>query len=171
MKTVNKVCAAIASTLDVGEILHILVENAVKQLGAKKGYLLLLDKSGTNFSMKVPVGIDQKLANIFTLSHDKGISGAVVARNQMVRIGTTFPEQVALRILDKDVTGELFATPGILAAPLQLKDKVVGVVNISGRTNGKPFSDADAEFLTTLATHAAIALINAGNFYRLKKNA
>ena len=170
MTTVNKVCAAIASTLDVGEILRILVESAVEQLGATKGYLLLLDKSGTSFSMKVSVGIDQKLANSFSLAHDKGISGMVVTKKQVIRIGATFPEPVALRIFEEDVTGDLFATPGILAAPLQLNNKVVGVVSISGRINGNPFSDADDEFLTTLAAHAAIALINAGYFYRLKKS-
>lgn len=170
MQTVNKVCGAIASTLDVSEILRMLVESAVEQLGAKKGYLLLLDKNGTNFSMKVSVGIDQAISNSFTMGRDNGISGMVVAKNNLVRIGETFPKQVALRIFDEDPTGSLFATPGILSAPLNLKDKVVGVVTISGRKNGKPFSDAEADFITTLATHAAIALVNAGNFYRLKKN-
>lgn len=34
-----------------------------------------------------------------------------------------------------------------------------------------PFTDAEVEFLTTLANHAAIALDNAGTLYRLKKNA
>jgi transcriptional regulator with GAF, ATPase, and Fis domain len=56
-----------------------------------------------------------------------------------------------------------------LCAPLQLKERVVGVVTVSGRENGKPFTDYEADFLATLATHAAIALVNAGNFYRLKK--
>ena len=170
MKTVNRVCAVIASTLDVGEILRMLVESAVEQLGAHRGYLLLLDKSGTNFSMKVSVGIDQQLANGFSLPHDRGISGLVADRNGVLRIGADVPPQLSRRIREEDGSGALFSHPGILSVPLQLKDKVVGVVNISGRASGKPFTATDADFLSTLASHAAIALINAGNFYRLKKN-
>jgi CheY-like chemotaxis protein len=171
MKTLSSVCAIIASTLDIGDILRNLIESAVEQLKAKKGYLLLLDRGGTNFSMKVSVGIDHHLAKTFALRHDQGISGLVAANNQPLRIETDIPASLTLRLLEEDVCGELFSTPGILSVPLIVKGRVVGVVNISGRSGGKMFTESEVEFLTTLATYAAIALDNAGSFYRLKKTA
>jgi CheY-like chemotaxis protein len=170
MKTLNRLCAVIASTLDIGEILRMLVDSAVERLDATKGYLLLLDKTGKTFSMKVSVGIDHQLFSSFTMRHDQGISGLTATENRVITIGTDVPDDLARRLYEEDSNGVLFTTPGIISVPLKLKDKVVGVVNISGRASGKPFTETETEFLTTLAGHAAIALINAGNFYRLKKN-
>jgi CheY-like chemotaxis protein len=170
MQSLNSLCALIASSLDIGEILRMLVECAVEELRAQKGYLLLLDKSGTNFSMKVCVGIDHNLAKTFTLTSSQGISGMVAASNRPLRIETDIPATLTHRLLEEDVSGDLFSTPGILSVPLLVKGKVVGVVNISGRSNGTMFTDTEVEFITTLAGFAAIALENAGNFYKLKKN-
>lgn len=169
MKTVNKVCALLASTLDIADILKVLVDSAVEQLKAKKGYLLLLDKAGTQFTMKVWVGIEPRLAKNFTMPADKGISGLVAAKNRPLKIGTDIPHAITSKFLEEDVSGELFTTPGILSVPLQINGKVAGVVNISGRIDGKPFEDQEVEFMTTLANHAAIAVNNAGLFYKMKK--
>ncbi len=170
MKTVNRVCALIASTLEIGDILRMLVEIAVEQLKAKKGYLLLLDKGGATFGMKVCVGIDHNLAKRFVLRHDQGISGLVASSNKPLRIDTDVPAALTHRLLEEDFSGDLFSTPGILSIPLRVKDRVAGVVNISGRHDGTTFTDAEVEFMTTLATHAAIALDNAGLIYKLKRS-
>jgi CheY-like chemotaxis protein len=170
MRTLNSACAALASTTDIGTILRRLVENAVAQLKAEKGYLLLLDRSGERFSMKVCVGIDHNLAKTFSMPSDQGISGLAAASNKPLSIESDIPASLTVRLLEEDTCGELFSTPGILSVPLQIKDRVVGVVNISGRQGGKMFTDTEVNFITTLATYAAIALDNAGTCYRLRKN-
>ena len=168
MKTMNMSCALIASSLEIGEILRMLVESAVDQLKAQKGYLLLLDRTGETFSMKVCVGIDRDFAKTFQLHRDQGISGLVASSNRPLRLENDIPITLTQRVLEEDTAGNLFSAPGMLSVPLRIKERVVGVVNISGRTTGKTFTDADVEFLTTLASHAAIALDHAGEFYRLK---
>jgi len=169
MKTVNKVCALIASTLDIGDILRMLVESAVEQLRVKKGYLLLVDKSGEHFSMKVSVGIDNQQAKNFSMRHDQGVSGMVAAKNRPLRAASKVPQALSPRILEEDPNGEFLATPGILSVPLQINGKVAGVVTISGRLDGQPFNDTAVDFMATLANHAAIAINKAGSFYKLKK--
>jgi ActR/RegA family two-component response regulator len=168
MKTMNMSCALIASSLEIGEILRMLVESAVEQMKAQKGYLLLLDRTGKAFSMKVCVGINREFAHTFSLPYEQGISGLVAASNRPLRLENDIPITLTQRLIEEDATGDLFSSPGMLSVPLRIKDRVVGVVNVSGRTNGKTFTDADVEFLTTLANHAAIALDHAGEFYRLK---
>ena len=170
MRTVNRICTLISSTLDIGDILRMLVESAVSQLQARTGYLLLLDKTGTGFSMKVCVGIDHIVARTFALRHDQGISGLTVASNKPLRLGASVPPPLLQRIKEEDADGELFSPPGIISVPLRVNEKVVGAVTISGRENNKPFSDAEVEFLATLANHAAIALGTAGTYYKLKKS-
>lgn len=169
MRTANQLCAVVSATLDVGEILAKLVDGVVEELRATKGYLLLLDREGTTFSMKISVGIDRELAKNFTLQRDQGLSGLVAANNKPLRIGDDTPPPLTRRIHEEDPNREFFAAPGILSVPLRVKDKVAGVITVSGQANGRPFSDAEAEFLLTVANHAAIALDTAGAFYKLKK--
>jgi ActR/RegA family two-component response regulator len=169
MKLVNEVSTLIASSLDIGEILSLLVEQAVENLKAEKGYLVLIDRASNRFSMKVSVGIDHTLAKQFGMDCDRGISGLVAKMGEALKLGTDIPLDLTQRMLEEDESGELFSTPGILSVPLRLKDKVVGIVNVSGRINGQPFTEAETEFLSSLANHAAIALNNAGAFYRLRR--
>ncbi len=169
MKTVNQVSTLIASSLDISEILSLLVEQAVENLKAEKGYLVLIDRASNRFSMKVSVGIDHSLAKQFGMDCDQGISGLVAKMGEALKLGADIPLDLTQRMLEEDESGELFSTPGILSVPLRLKDKVVGVVNVSGRTTGRPFTEEETEFLSSLANHAAIALNNAGAFYRLRR--
>jgi FixJ family two-component response regulator len=169
MKSVNRACAVIASSLDISDILKHLVEIAVEQLQAQKGYLLLLDKTGREFSMKVSIGIDRNLAKTFRMPVESGVSGRVAQTGIPLHVDREIPAEITALILEEDGSTELFSSPGILSAPLSISGKVVGVVNISGRKSGRPFGKAEAEFMTTLGNHAAIALTNAGNYYRLKK--
>lgn len=169
MKIVNEVSSLIASSLDIGEILKLLVEHAVDSLKAQKGYLVLLDRTSGRFSMKVSVGIDHMITKRFNMDCSSGISGMVAETGEALTLEADIPLDLTHRMLEEDESGELFSTPGILSVPLRLRDKVVGVVNISGRSNGRPFNEAETEFLSSLATHAAIALNNAGAFYRLRR--
>lgn len=169
MKIVNMICSLISSTLDIGDILRILVDKAVAQLQAKTGYLLLLDKTADHFSMKVSVGVDHALARTFSLKHDQGISGLVAMSKKPLHLGSTVPPALAQRIREEGSVGHLFSAPGIVSVPLQLNNRVVGVVTISGRTSNKPYTEAEVEFLSALANHAAIALGNAGQVYKLQK--
>lgn len=170
MKSANRLCASISASLDAGEILKRLVEGAVEEVGAKKGYLLLLDREGSSFSMKVSVGVSRTLAKGFILRHDQGIAGLVATNNKPLRIDEEVPASLTHRMMEEDPNGELFTTPGIITVPLQVKGRVAGVVTVSGRADGRAFTDAEIEFLTTLANHSAIALDTAGAFYKLKKN-
>lgn len=171
LKTANQLCSMISSTLDIGDILRILVEKAVEHLNAHKGYLLLLDKSGTKFSMKFSVGINHVTAKQFKLSTDQGISGLVASKNKPLRLDMSDSPNYSRYIGEEDLNGDLFTIPGILSFPLRVKDKVVGVVNICGRKDGKPFTDIEFEFIAILANHAAIALDTAGKVYLMKKQA
>jgi len=81
MQSVNRACAIIASSLDISDILKHLVEIAVEQLKAHKGYLLLLDKSGREFSMKVSIGIDHNLAKTLDVTQTRTFRACCTGRS------------------------------------------------------------------------------------------
>lgn len=169
MKMINQVCVLLTSTLDIASILRILTESAVKQLHAANGYLLLLDKSGSFLTMKVSNGIDHEIASKFKLAPGHGVSGLVFATGKALIIDTNDSDEYTARFIEEDPYGALLTAPGILSVPLHVQGKTAGVLTMSGGSNGVPFTEEQFEFLSILSSYAAIAIENAGVFYKLKK--
>jgi len=169
MKIVNQICLILTSTFDIAAILQKLTETATEHLQAKRGYLLLLDKSGTNLNVKVCTGIDPVSTAKFKLSVGKGISGQVVSSGKPIMVGKISDENFSTYIVEEDPDGVLLAAPSILSVPLQVNGRVAGAVTISGGCGGKPFTDDHLEFLSMLSRYASIAIENAGVVYNLKK--
>jgi CheY-like chemotaxis protein len=169
MKIVNQICVLLTSTFDIAAILQKLTETAAEHLQATRGYLLLLDKNGTNLNVKVCTGIDPLTTAKFMLARGAGVSGQVVASGKAVIIANTSDESFLDAIMQEDPEGVMLATPSVLSVPLQVQGRVAGALTISGGCNGKPFNDEHLDFLVMLSRYASIAIENAGVVYNLKK--
>ena len=169
MKIVNQICVLLTSTFDIAGILQKLTETATEHLQATRGYLLLLDKSGSNLNIKVCTGIDQLNTVKFRLERGKGVSGQVVASGKPVIIANISDENFTTIVAEEDPEGVMLAAPSVLSVPLQVQGRVAGALTISGGCNGKAFNDEHLEFLAMLSRYASIAIENAGVVYNLKK--
>jgi len=169
MKIVNQICLLLTSTFDIAVILQKLTETATEHLQATRGYLLLLDKSGTNLNVKVCTGIDPASTASFKLAIGSGISGQVVSSGKPVVVEKMSDDAFSAVIQEEDPEGVLLAVPSVLSVPLNVNGRVAGAVTISGGCNGKPFTDEHLEFLSMLSRYASIAIENAGVVYNLKK--
>jgi signal transduction histidine kinase len=54
-----------------------------------------------------------------------------------------------------------FITRDMLVVPMQVKDRVVGVIEVINKQDGLPFTPGDQELLTTFSSQATIAIENA----------
>ena len=169
MKIVNQICLLLTSTFDIAGILQKLTETATEHLQAKRGYLLLLDKSGSNLNVKVCTGIDILSTANFKLAPGHGISGRAVSSGKPIIITDTSDEIFQAGINEEDIEGGMLASPSILSVPLLVQGRVAGALTISGGCNGKPFNDDHLEFLSMLSRYASIAVENAGVVHKLKK--
>jgi CheY-like chemotaxis protein len=169
MKNVNQICVLLTSTFDVAGILQKLTETATEHLQATRGYLLLLDKSGSSLSVKVCTGIDPMSTVQFKLERGKGVSGQVVSTGKSLVIPDVFDTNFVTLINEEDPEGAFLATPSVLSVPLHVQNRVAGALTISGGCNGKPFNDEHLEFLSMLSRYASIAIENAGIVHNLKK--
>ncbi|NTV49777.1 MAG: response regulator [Geobacteraceae bacterium] len=169
MKIVNQICVLLTSTFDIANILQKLTETATEHLQATRGYLLLLDKSGSNLNVKVCTGIDIQSTANFKLAPGLGISGRAVSSGKPIIIADTSDEIFLAGIKEEDPEGVMLASPSILSVPLLVNGRVAGALTISGGCNGKPFTDDHLEFLSMLSRYASIAVENAGVVHKLKK--
>jgi Nif-specific regulatory protein len=67
--------------------------------------------------------------------------------------------------IDKSVG---FTTASILAVPMRIKEKCVGVIEIINRLDGRLFDDEDLQWLEVFATQAAIAIQNARSYQKIR---
>lgn len=169
MKSANQISAALMSTFSVPEIMKKLVELVTEHLRARRGYILLLDKSGTTLQAKVATGLDPLYSQYYSLALGKGISGKVVEEGKPLIICDITDEGFVDDIREEDPDGAMLAGPSVLSVPLRVQDRVAGVLTISGGVMGEPFHNDHLEFLTMLSRYATIALANAGVVYNLKK--
>ncbi len=169
MKKVNEICVVLMSTFDIAGILKKLVEMATEHLHAKKGYILLLDKSGASLNVKVCSGIDPGITHSFMLPAGRGISGQVVASGKQMIVYDSSDVSFEASLAEEDPHGEMMEAPSILSVPIRVQGRTAGALTISGGVKGKPFNDDHLEFLAVLSRFTTIALSNAGVVHNLKK--
>ena len=54
-----------------------------------------------------------------------------------------------------------FVTRDLLVVPMQLKERVIGAIEVINKTDGSPFTLEDQDLLTTFTSQAAMAIENA----------
>ncbi len=149
--------AEFANTLDVDETLLKALRQITDYLQAEGGAVFLLDESSQILTCVACYGATEITG--LKLEYGKGIVGKSVATNSgaMVRDVQNDPNFYAA--VDEE-TG--FITRSILCAPMSVKDRCVGAVELVNKKNQDDlFEETDLKVLETLAASAALAVINA----------
>jgi transcriptional regulator with GAF, ATPase, and Fis domain len=94
----------------------------------------------------------------------KSIAGHVAQKGVTLIIEDIEKDQKFKRLSKKH-----YATKSLLCVPLKIKEKVLGVINLSDKVTGAPFNQDDLRLLTTFASQAAIAIDDAHHFEQTKK--
>lgn len=163
----QEVGTAIGKTLDLDELLSLILSRTTEVLGADRGTLFLLEDDrlvsrllmgGETATIEVALG--------------QGIAGHVALTGRPLRIKDAYRDRRFDPAWDK-LTG--YRTRSILAAPLKNHDgKIIGVVQMLNKNSGRgapvPFTPQDADLLAALATQAAVALDKARMFCSLLQN-
>ena len=145
-----------ASSLDIGDTLSKALNRIVTYMDAEAASLFLLEEDDRELTCRAcfgPVNITG-----LRLAADAGIVGRSVQENvcQIVRDVKNDPDFA--RSVD-DRSG--FITRSILCAPLSVKDRRVGAIELINKHGGDAlFSDHDRHGLQVLASSAALAIIN-----------
>lgn len=146
-----------ANTLNVDETLLRTLPQITDYLKAEGAAVFLMDEATQIISCVACHGATEITG--LTLEYGQGIVGKCVATNTgaLVRDVRTHPDFYGA--ID-DQTG--FTTRSILCAPLSVKDRCVGAIELVNKRNPDDlFEDKDLKVLETLAASAALAVLNA----------
>ncbi|HKI54628.1 MAG TPA: GAF domain-containing protein [Anaerolineales bacterium] len=157
LTTLNEITRQLTSTLDQEPLLHNILENAVNILNCEAGTLFLMDDQTGDLVFRVTVG--PVAGNLLgqRLPPGTGIVGRAVQTRQPV-IENDAQESGTLFVETDKQTG--FVSRSLLAVPMQIKDRVLGVIEVINRRDGLPFVIDDQSILTAFAGQAAVAIEN-----------
>jgi signal transduction histidine kinase len=158
LSTLNEITRQLTSTLEQEPLLQNILENAVNILNCEAGTLFLVDEQTGELIFRVTVG--PVAGNLLgqRLPPGTGIVGrAMQARAPMIE-NDAQRSSARFEGADKQ-TG--FVSRSLLAVPMQIKDRVLGVIEVINRRDGLPFVPDDQNLLTAFAGQAAVAIENA----------
>jgi FixJ family two-component response regulator len=167
-KALNSSIERLAAAGDIEALVMELLTSAVTELQAQRGVLALLDRATERLSLKVGTGISNAACRRFATEIPAGLTTEIVRRGKPVLISGDLPPKLSA-LAGVDELADLYAPPGLVAAPLVLRQRVVGIVVVSGSPKDHPFCEHEMHFLIQLSHHAALALETAGLIYQLKR--
>jgi serine phosphatase RsbU (regulator of sigma subunit) len=139
------------STLDLGELISIILQIATRQTGAERGTVFLVDRERNEIWSLVGLGLEQQ---VIRLPAERGIAGWVAREGSAVCLEDAYGDPR----FEPDIDRKLgFRTRQLLCLPIRNEaGDIIGVLQLLNKAEG--FSGEDEAFLDALSAHVALAL-------------
>ena len=160
VQALREVGLALGSTLDLDQLLELILRKITELLEGDRATLYLLDEQRGKLVSRIMVGDEVRSIE---LPIGEGIAGHVAKVGRTVRIKDAYRDKRFKREWD-DATG--YKTRSILASPMKNHvGRTIGVIQVLNKSHGQgEFSQHDEELLTALATQAAVSIDNSRLF-------
>lgn len=145
---------SVASSLDLEEVLHRVVEAAVYVVGAEEGSLMLLDEEQNELYIRASKNLDSKAQSMRKRVNDS-LAGKVLQTKRAIAIGNDSQWKR---------THTALLVKSLIYVPLILQNKPIGVLGVTNRLKETSFDSNDTRALSALGGYATIAINNA-NIY------
>ncbi len=156
----------IAAIRDEKPLLDFVLSAALERVGARRGSIMVMTEDEKTLEIKSSVGLPDDIASR-PVEISKSISGMVAQTAQPLLV-SHLSENPELAVRSR-----LRADDSFVSVPLEHKigrehansasgnHRVAAVLNVSEKSNGRPFSESDLKILSIVANQAAAALQNA----------
>lgn len=165
LRALQAVGAIINSSLELSQVLRVVMDAIIELTGAERGFLMLLDEHTGELDVQVARNMDRK--SIATSSFD-------ISRSIVQSVANTGEPVVTLNAQSdpRFATQESiisYSLRSILCVPLKMKDTITGVIYADNRIASGIFGDTDRDLLAAFANQAAVAIENARLFQQIRE--
>lgn len=145
-----------------------ILEMSAELLNASSGSFMLLNEIAGTLKIVAAKGMTSSLAKTMSVTFGEGIAGRVAKRGfPMLVIDIEQDKRVAVKNRPR------FKTKSFLSMPLEVENRLIGVLNLADKSNGTNFTEADLNLVQTFTNHAVLmgdraeTLEKAGRFEQL----
>lgn len=154
---VEEIGQHLSATLNLGEVLELLLRRVSEALNVVDGSLLFVEEPSGDLIFQTSLGSISDEVKPFRIPKGEGIAGQVAETGIPIRVDNAQEDSRHFKKIDQD-TG--FLTRSILCVPLRTRERTIGVMEVFNKRTG-PFTDQDQLLLSSIANYAAIAIENA----------
>ena len=158
LSTFSELGKALTSSLNIDEILNVVVEKVQALLEPKNWSLLLIDPETEQLTFRVVVGEDAGQLLHTKLDPGEGIAGWVAKEQKPLLVPDISKDD---RFSPKVDRLTKFNTHSVVCVPLVARGHCHGVIELINNIKESSFSEEDLLLLTTMGDYTAIALENA----------
>ncbi|MCD6309996.1 MAG: GAF domain-containing protein [Candidatus Eremiobacteraeota bacterium] len=157
---IYEVSDALGSTLNLDELLRLIVRNALRSFDAQVVSLMLINKETNLLEIRYAEGLKPEIIESTRIKLGEGIAGRVAKTGQPLLLvdvmGIDQPD------VEKDIKSAL-------SVPLKIKEEIIGVLNVS-KTSQYRFTENDLKLLFNLAGLAAQAIEKAELYSEISRS-
>jgi signal transduction histidine kinase len=158
LRLILEVSRSLNSTLDLDTLLGLIIKVATEVTCTEAASIILLDEASGELQFETSTNGDPAQLRTLPVPLDSSIAGWIVRHNQSLVVDDTSKDP---RYYDQVSRTTQFDVRSILGAPLQVKDRTIGALEVLNKSDDVPFTRQDIETLEVLAAQAAIAIENA----------
>jgi len=152
------------STLEIDEVLQIVMDTIIRMMGAERGFLMLRDERG-EMVMRIARNWEQESINKNEFAISRTVVERVIGSGEAI-VTTNAREDPRFGGQESIIA---FNLRSILCVPLIVKSDLIGVIYTDNRIRSGIFSESDRDLLRAFANQAAVAIENARLFSSLKR--
>lgn len=163
LNSLYRINSSLNRTLDLQEILQMVLDRAIDLLDAKKGSILLMDPGREFLKIFLAHGLPEDIIKNSHVKIGEGIAGWVAkeGKPQLLKKGVKDDRSSVNKAASKLASA--------ISVPMICIDEVVGVLNVSEKSNDRDFTDEEMELLQALADNAANAIRNARLYEKVQR--
>ena len=165
LRTLMEVSKIINTTMDLQELLNSIMGSSKDVLNAEGSSLMLIDEGTDELFFNVTTGAGKDKLKEIRIPVGKGIAGIVAQENKSINVEDAVNDSRIFKQADKATK---VLTKNLIAVPMHVRDKVVGVLEVINAKDRQYFDEYDVDLLQSLADHAGIAVHNRDLISNLK---
>jgi GAF domain-containing protein len=152
------------SLLSLPELLAAIMRTATDLMNAETSSLMLLDEATNELTFEVATGDPAAEVAQMRVPADQGVAGWVLKNKKPALVNDVQKDERFYAQIDR-ASG--YKTKSMLAVPLDIRGRIIGVVEMINRRGGEGFTERDQEIASAFAAQAAVAIENARLYLKL----
>lgn len=156
-----EISTRLSSTLQLDELLSLVMDVATDLTDTQKASILLVDKKTGHLHFAASKGDEVPEGIVVPL--DNSIAGWVVRHGRSVILSDVQSDSRFYAEVDSD---ESFVTRSMLAVPLVTSKGVIGALEVLNKRNDAAYTAQDVALMEALASQSAVAILNAHLFHQ-----
>ncbi len=157
LATLYEISQIINSTLDLNEVLDLVMSQVTTVTGAERGFLMLRNNEDGQMAFRVARGIDQQDIEDPDFQVSRSVVNRVASTGRPVLTDNAAQDMRFSGMKSIMIKG----LRSVLCVPLQVKGRTTGLVYVDNRLHAGIFDENDLDLLVAFANQAAIAIENA----------